>query len=258
MGGMFGKINFEMPDHEVVYEGDGYQVWKYPSSAAAIVDATRLDPEGPGKNFQYKAFNVLARYIGVFNDGDNVKANSDAPERVAMTAPVVMTPESGPEKVAMTAPVVMTPAPEPEKVAMTAPVVMTPTPESERIAMTAPVVMTPEGTLPAVTAPESMTFLLPSKYTTVAEAPVPTNPAVRIKLVPERYVAVKRYSGNETASSDGTRKQAQELLSKMKKDQIVPIAPYAFCGYNSPFTLPFLMRNEVHYEVEQDEAKFSE
>lgn len=240
MGIVFGKIDVEMPAHKVVFEGDGYQVWKYPPSVAAVVEATRLNAENPptGNEFSRQAFNALGAYIGVFKAAANVKPNSDnASEQVAMTAPVVMTPES--EKVAMTAPVVMTPAPEPEK-----------------IAMTAPVVITPDS--PAVTAPQSMSFLLPSKYTAVAEAPVPTNPAVKIEMVPERYEAVLSFSGNLTVESDGTRKKAETLLEKMKKDDLVPIAPYTICGYNPPFTVPFLKRNEIHYPIAKNDVKFSE
>lgn len=266
MGIVFGKIDVEMPKHKVVFASDGYEVWKYPPSVAAVVEATRLSADNPptGKEFSTQAFRALGGYIGVFQDAQNVKPNSDndnESEKVAMTAPVVMTPDS--EKVAMTAPVVMTPAPESqsEKIAMTAPVVMTPTPESEKIAMTAPVVMTPDPEdtgAPAVTAPQSMSFLLPSKYTTVAEAPVPTNPAVKIEMVPERYEAVLTFSGNLGVNMEAGKVRAEELLAKMKKDDIVPLAPYTVCGYNPPFSLPFLKRNEVHYLVAANDAKFTE
>lgn len=248
MGIAFGKISVEMPAHKIVFEGDGYQVWKYPPAVAATVQADRINPQNPpkGNEFTNQGFRVLASYIGVIGEAKNVKRNAEAAES---------------ENIAMTAPVVMTPAAESEKVAMTAPVVMTPAPESEKVAMTAPVAMTParaeESNASVATAPQSMSFWLPSKYTTVESAPVPTNPAVKIELVPERYEAVLSYSGNLQSNSEYPRQRADELLSKMKKDGLAPNAPFTMCGYNPPLTLPWMKRNEIHYGVDASE-KFSE
>lgn len=229
MGGVFGAIREEMPAHEVVYKGENYEVWKYPTSVAAVVSAKALNPDNPpnGKKFTNAAFWALANYIGVLSTPQNTK--SAEPEKIAMTAPVVMS------------------APQPEKIAMTAPVVMS-APESEKIAMTAPVVMSPPAN------DRTMAFLLPSKYKTVGDAPVPTNPAVSIELMPVRYEAVLAFSGNVPSDQpDIADEKAQTLRDAMAKDGIEPSGEYTLCGYNAPFTLPWLKRNEIHYPVESNE-----
>ncbi len=226
---VFGAVQEETPAHEVVYKGEGYEVWKYPTSVAAVVYAKGLNADEPptGKKFNSEAFWALAKYIGVLSTAENTKAS--APEQIAMTAPVVMSAPQ-PEKIAMTAPVVMS-APQPEKIAMTAPVVMSPPAEDRKMA-----------------------FLLPSKYKTIEEAPVPKNPAVNIELMPVRYEAVLEFSGNVPSDRpDICEAKAQTLRDAMKKDGIEPTGPYTLCGYNAPFTLPWLKRNEIHFPVAESD-----
>ncbi len=226
MGVVFGKINSEMPEHAVVYKGDGFEVWKYPSSVAAVVDEASINPNGTLSENECinQSFRTLARYIGVFSDGENQsRRNTSQPEKIAMTAPVVMTAAAtGGGRT------------------------------SEKIAMTAPVVMS------AASPEESghgkkMAFLLPKKFATIEDAPEPTNPAVKLELVPERYEAVMGFSGffpYETAARD---EKAGQLREAMAKEGIEPTGTYSMCGYNPPFTLPFCRRNEVHYPVGENE-----
>lgn len=238
MGSVFGKINEEMPEHVVVYKGDGFEVWRYPTSVAAVVTAESLDSENPptGDKFANKAFWALAGYIGVLSKPANTKTADNDGEKIAMTSPVVMTPPPVQEA-------------ESEKISMTSPVVMTP-PPAEKIAMTAPVVMGPPST------GESMAFILPSKYSTVEETPVPTNPAVKIQLMPVRFEAVLQFNGNlNMKNPERIERKADELLESMKKDDIQPTGPYTIQGYNAPFVIPWLKRNEVHFPVE-DNPKF--
>lgn len=47
MGVVLGTISVEMPAHEVVHTTDDYEVWRYPSSVAAIVKAADLDDSSP-------------------------------------------------------------------------------------------------------------------------------------------------------------------------------------------------------------------
>lgn len=255
MGIVLGKIDVEQPAHTVVETKSNYEIRRYPASVAATVNASSLDGPMTDKEFQNAAFRMLARYIGVFGDAANKKA--DNAEKIAMTAPVVMTPDES-EKIAMTAPVVMTPN-ESEKIAMTAPVVMTPK-DSENIAMTAPVVMTPaEGEKVAMTAPvvtegvadgdkRAMTFLLPSKYNSVESAPVPTNPAVKLSMIPAgKTVAVTKFAGNVNMQV-GVQK-AKELMALLEADGIKVTGDWTLCGYNPPFTLPWLKTNEIHVPV---------
>lgn len=116
-------------------------------------------------------------------------ADGAANEKVAMTAPVVMQDTT-------TGAAAAAPAPS-EKVAMTAPVVMQNTTEpasaapaaSEKVAMTAPVVMqhasdTQQQQQQAPTSSSStrtMSFIMPSKYSSPEDLPVPKD--ARVKLV---------------------------------------------------------------------------
>ena len=242
MGIVFGKIDVEMPEHHVLRKTDRYEIWKYPnSSVAAAVHAVDLpEPPKDSEQFSNKAFSALAKYIGVFGEPQN--STSEQSEKIAMTAPVVM---SDPEKIAMTAPVVMS---DPQKIAMTAPVVMS---DPEKVAMTAPVVMS-DAEKNDLTG-QKMKFLLPAKYKTIEEAPKPTNPVVKLEMVDgPRYEAVVSYSGNHAMKQ--ARVKAAELVQALKDDGVEMTGPWTLMGYNPPFTVPFLKRNEVHIPIKFDEA----
>lgn len=151
---------------------------------------------------------------------------------------------------------------------MTAPVVLTPQRPShdddageaaqeqeqeqgqEQVAMTAPVVMTAREAREG----RSMTFLLPAKYASVEEAPVPTNPAVELSMVKGgRCHAVIGFSWNISMSRG--EEKANELMAMLERDGVKVVGDWALYGYNSPFVLPWCRRNEVHIPVEVDEAE---
>ena len=141
-----------------------------------------------------------------------------------------------------------------ESIAMTAPVVMEasarePTEDtSEKIAMTAPVVMEEE-------APGEwrMAFSMPAKYT-METLPKPLDPRVKLVEMPPRTLAVVRYAG--TFDNRGKRTEMEQALrawvSARPEYQIVGKVFYA--GYDPPFTLPALRRNEVMVEVIREET----
>lgn len=127
---------------------------------------------------------------------------------------------------------------------MTAPVVLSP-PKPEGIAMTAPVVLGGDAE------EESMTFLLPSKYKTVEEAPVPENPAVKLSMAPAgRCDAVFRYSGN--LNMQDAPEKAKGLIEALEKDAVKIVGHWTVHGYNPPFTLPWCKRNEIHIPIDPD------
>ena len=125
------------------------------------------------------------------------------------------------------------------KVAMTAPVETAAKPE--KIAMTVPV-----ETKAQVSGPYAMRFFLPADYT-LETAPQPTNPDVRIFEVPERTVAVLRFSGSR--GSDNVARHMSEL------DTVLNGSAWRAAGepfgmfYDPPWTIPFLRRNEVAVPV---------
>jgi hypothetical protein len=124
------------------------------------------------------------------------------------------------------------------KIAMTAPVQQQPV--SQKISMTAPVQQTPaeEGWLIA--------FVVPSEFNHNT-VPTPTNAAVTIREVPEHVMAVFTYSGRWTESNHQRHKQT--LLDELSKAQIEAVGEPVSAAYNSPFTLPFMRRNEVMVAV---------
>jgi hypothetical protein len=129
-----------------------------------------------------------------------------------------------------------------KKVAMTAPVETAAAPET--IAMTAPV-----ETKAQAGGPYAMRFFLPADYT-VETAPEPTNPEVRIVEVPERTLAVLRFSGSR--GTDNVARHASEL------DRVIAGSSWRAVGepttlfYDPPWTISFLRRNEVAVPVTDD------
>lgn len=122
-----------------------------------------------------------------------------------------------------------------QKIAMTAPVTSAPT--SEKIAMTAPVTQAKEN------GEWVMTFTMPAKYT-LETLPKPTDPRVQFETLPARKIAAIRYSGfwSEERNEEKAR-ELQDWLNKEEKWR--PSGAPRFAGYDPPWTLPFLRRNEM-------------
>jgi effector-binding domain-containing protein len=138
------------------------------------------------------------------------------------------------KKIAMTAPVTQT---EGEKIAMTAPVIQTP---SEKIPMTAPVIQQANNDT------WKIRFIMPQGYT-LTTLPVPKNDAVKLKQIAEKRFVVIRFSGLPDHEKLQQHQQTLSAFIQEKRLKASPVATYAF--YNPPWTLPFLRRNEVMFEV---------
>ena len=114
------------------------------------------------------------------------------------------------------------------RIAMTAPVEV----GKRRIAMTVPF---EQG------AGDTMRFYLP--LAVAAEgAPEPTEARVRLVHIPAERMAVLRFSGGATPEAKAEQGRIlREVLGASRKT----VGPVVFLGYDPPFTIPFLRRNEV-------------
>ncbi len=126
-----------------------------------------------------------------------------------------------------------------QEVAMTAPVMQQ---ESAKIAMTAPVTQQASGSAWVVQ------FIMPSEYTLVT-LPKPNNSEIKIIEIPARRFIAIEFSG---LNRKGNLDRHQALLdSYIKEEQIQTAGPLMSAFYNPPWTLPFLRRNELMYELKE-------
>jgi hypothetical protein len=121
--------------------------------------------------------------------------------------------------VAMTAPVVQAAA-RPEQVEMTAPVVQSEAPDGGYV----------------------VAFVLPAALT-AETAPVPTDPRVRIRTVPEQLAAAVQFSGRWSERT--YRHHLSHLEAAVESAGLRAVGPPRYARFNSPFTPWFLRRNEV-------------
>jgi len=124
-----------------------------------------------------------------------------------------------------------------EKVAMTAPVIQQ---SSEKIAMTAPV------TQQEAAGKWQVRFVMPAGYT-LDTLPKPNNPKVRIEATAAQRFAAIRFSG--TANKQNMAKHRWELENFMLDHKLKAVANPTFAFYNPPWTLPFMRRNEIMFEI---------
>jgi hypothetical protein len=133
-----------------------------------------------------------------------------------------------------------------EKMAMTAPVNQRPAAEEgEKIQMTAPVIQRPRSGTEGDA--YVLSFVMPSGYT-LETLPEPTDPRVRIREEPGKWMAARRYSGRWTEAN--YRENEAALLRGVSAAGLTPIARPVYARYNSPFSVWFLRRNEVMVQVE--------
>lgn len=159
-----------------------------------------------------KGFRAIADYIF----GNNVAAGSGPGEKVAA-------------KIAMTAPVTLEPVNQ----------------KSEKIAMTSPVAIEPSTGM-AGTGKWRVHFVMPSEYT-LGTLPKPNNSAVQLRAVGAKTVAVVTYSGFNTQSR--IQEETQKLLRWMQSKNLQTKSNAVLARYDPPWTLPFMRRNEIHFEV---------
>jgi len=121
-----------------------------------------------------------------------------------------------------------------QEIAMTAPVSQD---SSEKIAMTTPVSqdLSESGVW-------RVGFLIPAQYT-ADTVPVPTNPAVSLRVVPPQDMVAVRYSG--TWSDENYQEHLQSLQTWMKEKGLAATGSPTWARYDPPFKPWFLRRNEI-------------
>ena len=126
-----------------------------------------------------------------------------------------------------------------ESIAMTAPVVEQKA-RNEKIAMTAPVMASVEGEM------HTIAFGMPRSYT-LETLPTPTDSRVTLVTIPEKKMAVIRFSWLRSDSRVQLKKQ--ELLAALHRDHVETVGEVQYAGYNPPWTPPWMRRNEVLVEI---------
>jgi len=120
-----------------------------------------------------------------------------------------------------------------EKIPMTAPVIT-----SQKIPMTAPV----------VSDAASMSFVMPAGSTR-ENVPDPLDSRVRIVTIPEREIAVIRFSGY--APPEEVDAATSRLQEGLKNEGIGTAGQPFLMRYDSPWTPGFLRRNEVGIVIQR-------
>jgi hypothetical protein len=120
-----------------------------------------------------------------------------------------------------------------EKIPMTAPVIT-----SQKIPMTAPV----------VSDAATMSFVMPAGSKR-EDIPDPLDSRVRIVTIPERDIAVIRFTGY--ASPQEVDAVTSRLQEGLKNERIGTAGQPFLMRYDSPWTPGFLRRNEVGIEIQR-------
>lgn len=196
----------EEPKYDVVLTEGQYELRQY---APMLIAETVV--EGDMDEASNKGFRLIADFIF----GNNQVAGA-ASEKIAMTAPVTVEPQSA--KISMTAPVTV----EPQHAGTHADVNMQ-TAQQWRI-----------------------NFVMPSRYT-LATIPKPNNRAVTLKEVPSKSFVVLKYSGFNTVAR--VQSKTQEAMEWAAQKHLKVIGTPQLSRYDPPWTLPMFRRNEIMIEV---------
>lgn len=129
------------------------------------------------------------------------------------------------------------------EIPMTAPVEQQPEARGQRIPMTAPVTQAP---VDAGQGRYRVAFIMPAAMT-LATTPVPTDPRIELRAVPERTMAVRRYGGSW--SEKRYQEHEEALRAAIDEAGLEPAGDPVWARYQGPFTPWFLRRNEVMIEV---------
>ncbi|MFB0991922.1 MAG: heme-binding protein, partial [Rhodospirillales bacterium] len=89
---------------------------------------------------------------------------------------------------------------------------------------------------------KAMSFVLPAHFS-LETAPTPIDPGVKLNEITDYRVAVINFSGFLNQDTISTHRSLLQNWIAGRGLNITGVAKAA--GYNPPFTLPFLRRNEI-------------
>lgn len=128
-----------------------------------------------------------------------------------------------------------------EEIGMTSPVIQKDAKkDGGSIGMTAPVFQNKQGDK------WEMTFVMPARYT-METLPKPADSNITIEQLPPKTTAALRFSG--FLSEDNVETRKKELKKWVQSNGYEEVSSYRSAGYDAPFTIPFLRRNEVLVDV---------
>ena len=128
------------------------------------------------------------------------------------------------------------------KMEMTAPVESRNAERGEKMSMTAPVTATSMQENGLTT----YAFVMENRYSSDT-LPVPNDKRIRIREMPPRFIAVRRYSGRWT--EENYRENLGILRAALDSTNVAAVGEPVLARYNSPFSLPIFRRNEVLIEI---------
>ena len=115
--------------------------------------------------------------------------------------------------------------------------------EGKRISMTAPVIQQESED----SNHWNVAFVMPEEYG-IKTLPQPKNNQIEIISIPIKRYAVIQFSGLPTEYALGKHKK--NLIDFIAKERINARGTPILAFYNPPWTLPFLRRNEIMFEIE--------
>ncbi len=128
--------------------------------------------------------------------------------------------------------------------------------EKNKIAMTSPVEMEQKSLQIAMTSPVEMNqsedqftmkFSMPSQYS-MEDLPEPLDKRIEFEKVEEKIIASHQFSW--FSSESRVKSKADELYKWINQNKNYNAEKnHTYAGYNPPWTIPFLRRNEVHIEL---------
>jgi len=193
----------EEPKYEVLLSDGPYEIRHYTS---ILIAETVV--EGDMDEASNKGFRLIADFIF----GNNQVADSLTSEKIAMTAPVTLEPQSA------------------------------------KISMTAPVTVEPQSNESDMQTAKSwrVNFVMPSRYT-LATIPKPKNNAVNLREIPGKHYVVLKYSGFNSVSR--VQSKVQETTDWALKRNFKVVGTPQLSRYDPPWTLPMFRRNEIMIEI---------